>query len=79
MSRIEFKPKRFGMRALDQFQDALNAGLGILGRREVEVAVARRRAEIEHCALIDAMSVDDDPARGGLPKHLRQPHHGHDA
>jgi hypothetical protein len=35
----------------------------------------RRRAEVGHRALIDAIGVDDDPARGGLPEHLRQSHH----
>jgi hypothetical protein len=45
----------------------LNGGLGVFGRNEVEVALAGRRVEIRHRALIDAMGVDDDPARGGLP------------
>src|SRR5271165_3188008 len=33
-------------------------------------------AEIGHQALIDAMSVSDDPARRGLAEHLGEPHHG---
>jgi hypothetical protein len=57
----------------------LNGGLGILGWNEVEVALARRRAQTGHRALIDAMGVDDDPARSGLPEHLRQSHYGHGA
>ena len=79
MSRIGFKPKRFGNAGLHQLQDALNGGLGILGRNEVEVAVAGRRAEIGHRTLIDAMGVDDDPACSGLPEHLGQSHDGHSA
>src|SRR6202050_2010511 len=63
--------------SLDQLHDALNGGLGILGRHKVEVAVAGRRAKTGHRALIDAMGVDDNPARGGLPEHLGEPHHGH--
>jgi hypothetical protein len=69
----------FGDAGLHQFQDALNGGLGLVGRNEVEVALASRRAEIGHRALIDAMGIDDDPARGGLPEHLRQPHDGRSA
>ena len=76
---MEFKPKRFGDAGLDQLHDALNGGLGILGRHKVEVAVAGRRTEIGHCALVDAMGVDDDPARGGLPEHLGEAHHRHSA
>ena len=79
MSRIGVQAEAFGDAGLHQFQDALNGGLGIFGRNEVEVAVAGRRAEIGHRALIDAMGVDDDPARGGLPEHLGQAHHGHSA
>src|SRR6476660_6481801 len=44
-----------------QFHDAWNGALGILGRHEVEVAVAGRRAKTGHRALIDAMGVDDNP------------------
>src|ERR1700734_1724471 len=65
--------------SLDQLHDTWNGGLGILGRHEVEVAVAGRRAEVGHCALIDAMGVDDDPARGGLPEHLGQAYHRYSA
>ena len=79
MSRIGVQAETLGDADLHQFQDALNGGLGIFGRNEVEVALAGRRAEIGHCALIDAMGVDDDPARGGLPEHLGQSHHGHSA
>jgi hypothetical protein len=32
--------------SVDQFEDAQNGGLVILGRDEVEIAVARRRAEM---------------------------------
>src|ERR1700684_2893067 len=59
-----------GDSSLHQLHDAWNGGLGILGRHKVEVAVAGRRTEIGHCALVDAMGADDDPARGGLPEHL---------
>jgi hypothetical protein len=59
-----------GNAGLHQLHDALNRSLRILGRNEVEVAVTDRRAEIGHRTLIDAMGVDDDPARGGLPEHL---------
>ena len=69
----------FGDAGLHQLQNALNGGLGILGRNEVEVAVAGRRAEIGHRALIDAMGVSDDPARGGLPEHLGEAHDRDDA
>jgi hypothetical protein len=55
-----------------QLHDAWNGGLGILGRHEVEVAVAGRRTEIGRCALVDAMGVDDDPARGGLCRRIRR-------
>src|ERR1700722_11025716 len=59
--------KAFGDAGLHQFQDALNGGLGLLGRNEVEVALASRRAKIGHRALMDAMGdADDDPRRGGL-------------
>src|SRR5208283_5458171 len=53
----------FGDARLHQLQDALNGGLGILGWNEVEVAVAGLRAQIGHRALVDAMGVDNDPAR----------------
>ena len=76
---MEFKPKRFGMRVFDQLHDAWNGGLGILGRNEVEVAVAGRRAKIGYRSLIDAMGVDDNPARGGLPEHLGEAHHRYSA
>ena len=72
-----FKPKRLGMRVFTKFQDALNGGLGVVGRHEVEVAVASGRAEIGHQALIQAVSVHDDPALRGLPEHLGQPHDRH--
>jgi hypothetical protein len=67
----------FGDAGLHQLQDALDRGLGILGRNEVEVALAGRRNETGHRALIDAMGVD--PALGGLPEHLCQSHYGHSA
>ena len=79
MSRIGLKPKRFGDAGLHQFQDALNGGLGIFGRNEVEIALSDRSAKTGHHALIDAMGVDDDSARGGLPEHLGQSHYGHSA
>jgi len=70
MSRIEFKPKRLGMRVFTNSTMRETAVSGFFGRNEVEVAVAGRRPEIAHCALVDAMGVDDDPAGGGLSKHL---------
>src|SRR5208337_1352951 len=77
MSRIGFKA--FGDAGLHQFQDALNGGLGIFGRNEVEIALSGRSAKTGHRALIDAMGVDNDSARGGLPEHLGQSHYGHSA
>ena len=70
MSRMAFKPKRFGMRIFADSRMTVNSGLGIFGRNEVEVAVASWHTEIGHRALVDAMGVDDDPACGGLSKHL---------
>src|SRR5260370_41922497 len=61
----------FGDAGLHQFQDASNGDLGIFGRHEVEVALAGRRAETGHRALIDAMGVDDSPASCRLHEHLR--------
>ena len=75
----QVQAEALGGAGLHQLQDALNGGLGILGRNEVEVAVADRRAEIGNRSLIDAVGVDDDPARRGLPEHLCQAHDGHRA
>ena len=69
----------FGNAGLHQFQNALNGGFGVFGGHKVKVALAGRHAEIGHRALIDAMGVSDDPAPGGLPEHLGEAHHGHDA
>src|SRR5271155_1402162 len=61
--------------SLHQLHDAQNSGLRILSGYIVEVTATDRRAKIGHDALIDAMGIDDDPARGGLPEDLRQAHH----
>src|SRR6187200_1719254 len=63
MSRMESRPKRPGMRVFT-FDNAQHGGFGVVRLHEVEVAFPVRLAEIRDLALVDAMSADDDPARG---------------
>ena len=68
------KPKRFGMRCLDQVHDQRNGRLGLCRVDEVEVALALGLCKIRHLALVDPVRGGDDPALGGLAEHLGQAH-----
>jgi hypothetical protein len=72
-------PNRFGILALNQFDDAADGRLRIVSLHEVKVALDFGRAEIGHGALVYSMGVSDNPAQCGLPKHFSKPHHGHGA
>src|SRR6516165_10135708 len=57
-SRMGSSPNRLWIR--DQRQYPRDRRLRIVGRHEIEVAVAGRRSQIRHQALIDPVGVDDD-------------------
>ena len=64
-----------GDAGLHQLDDPRHRGFGIVRLHEVEVAVTLGLREIGHRALVDPVRAGDDPALGGLPKDLDQPHH----
>jgi hypothetical protein len=74
---VEAEPSRD---AVLHHLDHLTGGvLGVGGVDEVEVGVLAvgGRLEIGQPAGVDPVGIGDDPALGGLPEHLGQPHHGH--
>ena len=73
------KPNRFGMRVFTSSTIRAAAVSGILGRDEVEVAVALGPGEVGDGAPVDAVGCGDDPALRRLAEHLGQPHHRHRA
>ena len=70
------EPEALRDAGLDQFDDPGGRGLRILGRHEVEVAVACGSGEIGNGAPVDAVRAGDDPALRRLAEHLGQAHHG---
>jgi hypothetical protein len=73
-SRIGLRPKRFGMRvfASSTIEPQLFLGRPLARNR---IAIADGRGQSRHQPEVDAMGVDDDAARGRLPKDLGKPHH----
>ena len=69
---IEAEPPRDA--GLDQFDDAANGSLRVIGRHEGEVAILLGPVEFRHLPLVDAVGIDDDPALGSLAEHLGQAH-----
>ena len=63
-----------GDAGLRELEDPRDGRHGILGRREIEVAVAGRRGQIRHQPLIDPVGADDDPARRRLPEDFGEAH-----
>ena len=72
--RVEAEARRDAL--ADDLQDLGDAVLGIGAFDEMEVA-GRILHPLRHQSLVDAVRVDDDPARGRLAEDLRQPHDRH--
>ena len=62
---------------LDKRQHPRDHRLRIVGRYKIKVAVAFRRGQIWHQALVDPVGVDDDPARRRLSEDLGKAHDRH--
>ena len=72
---IEAEPLRDA--GLHQLNDADRRRLGMLGRHEIEVAIALRPGEVGDGPPVDTVGGGDDPAPGRLAEHLGQSHHRH--
>ena len=79
LTKPGIEPEPLRNAGLHQLDDPGRRGLGILGRHEVEVAVALRPGEVGDGAPVDPVGGGDDPAPGRLAEHLGQPHHRHRA
>ena len=73
------KPNRFGMRVFTSSTIRAAAVSGILGRHEIEVAVALRLGEVGDGVPVDAVGGGHDSASRRLAEHLGQAHHRHGA
>jgi len=70
--RVELEARRHA--GADHGPQLARRILGLDGVDEEEVR-ALRCGQLRHGALVDAVRVGDDPARGRLAEHLRQPDH----